>query len=1383
MKYWRISKFISFLLVFALTSTLLPFTNIDSEEVANAASFSHGAINDYQVISKIGETEGTESNPLVILEIVPDESFAEIGYTIAGCEPVDIKRLESDDRIKKIAEFGSAEVSPNKTEVTKFKLDTGDIGWTYVDDEVITLPGYYQRVAEGRGEFKQDNRVTDDTTDPVTVEVTYPADSAGNFIWVTDDTPIDAIPAQEKDSNAPNVGDKIYTNRTDHYYKKDRYKYKNKNLFLKSVIGLTTDTEIENYHVVVKTITPYNLSYHAGDINWIDQADLIYINSKSHSTDMVNLWKNFKCFGNSTDTNATFNTNDLSWEATIKILERVLGIGTSGRAALILDKRIGSDLSTYTKTKSVSTHQITYDGTRSEHSNTSSTAYINNMYKLFLMTQLMDARIFYNLFLSDHDGTTTPFVSQVYEDGKTTGSRTIKDGADDSIKEVESYWNPYTFLMCTRDNKQADDSYWSSAQMWDDYRLDYKLEAVENLNGYIYAYDGTNSLAAALSSTIKVEASSEPKHTSVLVTYLSRSGTYINRTGLAIRYILSNEGMYTGIENNLNVLELQPCADFTLKEFRIRMMVPRFIGKVSITRQSTAEFNGKIEDLNSKYHMIYIGMNFGKFTTGPVENNHGVIETLPIYNDTDQEIDATVTADTKKVLDGKIYLHVGDRLKTTEYNEIAPTNRVRLPGNDITELKKKDLIEYLAGGYPVVVKDIMYQCDADDAVAADAQFYIDKTSQIYDFISTNKGAYRNIINESSTDINGKLLPHIQEYKPKINLKIHPKEYNGASSDGSIPDDAYINDSSNPSNRTLLFKFTIEDGPQEELYEVKLYIDSNADGRYDEAVDSDDYNEVVKEDDYVSDNSDQILKKTLPSTYVGVIPWKFEITNKANKNKRAEVTGICAVKRPSADRIPIKILQVRDNRNDPTLNLEENIRTHGNFDKYTKNLSDFKIQCVTITVSEFESWYSTEAFDINNPTATDKLRQESPYVFPRDINKRGPYDMIIFGFRDYYNNISNTNKALDNVKYYIEKGYPVMFTHDVTSYNNDDTGDQFGKNFNLTMRAALCMDRFGVREALAPVTNKDYCKSPSGVEYTENQGFTYSAIYRMMNTGDNAVPIYKGLNYADEPSFKTKKVSKINDGQLTQYPYKIAGGSNTFDVAETHSQYYQLNLNDDDLVVWYTLAGDNPLYSSSPNDAANNYYIYSKGNVIYTGVGHSNVNSSDEEVKLFVNTMVAAYKNANQPPTVSITNENTSLGSDSKYYTYINSDTEVATGSGGTIESEFDTSEVMEIKFEPIEFNFFSGELGVKVGPVSGGAFYDIYRYDERTGAKIKVTEKYREDDVYIKLTSDKEYFIEYKKSDFNSLNTAEFKFEVIDSKGTTNSVNLKLLRRSLFRLN
>ena len=104
---------------------------------------------------------------------------------------------------------------------------------------------------------------------------------------------------------------------------------------------------------------------------------------------------------------------------------------------------------------------------------------------------------------------------------------------------------------------------------------------------------------------------------------------------------------------------------------------------------------------------------------------------------------------------------------------------------------------------------------------------------------------------------------------------------------------------------------------------------------------------------------------------------------------------------------------------------------------------------------------------------------------------------------------------------------------------------------------------------------------------------------------------------------------MNDGAITQYPYVIG---DKIQIGKTHSQYYQLGLEQDrdingnadgksDVVVWYTLAGGK--YDNSPRDARNQYYFYSKGNVIYTGAGHKKVGDCEEEVNLFINAITAA----------------------------------------------------------------------------------------------------------------------------------------------------------------
>ena len=100
-----------------------------------------------------------------------------------------------------------------------------------------------------------------------------------------------------------------------------------------------------------------------------------------------------------------------------------------------------------------------------------------------------------------------------------------------------------------------------------------------------------------------------------------------------------------------------------------------------------------------------------------------------------------------------------------------------------------------------------------------------------------------------------------------------------------------------------------------------------------------------------------------------------------------------------------------------------------------------------------------------------------------------------------------------------------------------------------------------------------------------------------------------------------KVTRENDGLITHYPYEIG---TEFRSAETNYQYYQLNMDQDadgdgngDVVVWYCLSGDadNPdsergkVYKNTKNDARNNYYIYSIGNVTYSGMGNSELDLS------------------------------------------------------------------------------------------------------------------------------------------------------------------------------
>ena len=107
-----------------------------------------------------------------------------------------------------------------------------------------------------------------------------------------------------------------------------------------------------------------------------------------------------------------------------------------------------------------------------------------------------------------------------------------------------------------------------------------------------------------------------------------------------------------------------------------------------------------------------------------------------------------------------------------------------------------------------------------------------------------------------------------------------------------------------------------------------------------------------------------------------------------------------------------------------------------------------------------------------------------------------------------------------------------------------------------------------------------------------------------------------------------------------------------------------------MTVWYCLADNGSSYGigASPMDAVNNYYIYSKGNIFYSGVGHSSING-DEEVKLFVNTMIAAYRQDTSAPYAEVVNDDVIQNDEHVYTLQVlrenNSDTLLEDLSGST----------------------------------------------------------------------------------------------------------------------
>lgn len=236
----------------------------------------------------------------------------------------------------------------------------------------------------------------------------------------------------------------------------------------------------------------------------------------------------------------------------------------------------------------------------------------------------------------------------------------------------------------------------------------------------------------------------------------------------------------------------------------------------------------------------------------------------------------------------------------------------------------------------------------------------------------------------------------------------------------------------------------------------------------------------------------------------------------------------------------------------------------------------------------------------------------------------------------------------------------IFMNGGNASTNHIDNDKMCTSLTLFLRNSTGMDRYGVTLSTTdrdgkgkPVYAKDkqlgYTTASSDGNYyvEELQGFSDWVLLRQgligeYKTTNSSKGWYLVKPYNDPNNILTRgtncwwatnSIERVNEGQVTMFPYRMG---ESVGIATTHSQYYQLDMEDEDLVVWYTLKSGNGYYNYSRKDGQNNYYIYSKGNVTYTGAGHENINGSDE-LKLFINTIIKAIDSGNAKPEVIVTN--------------------------------------------------------------------------------------------------------------------------------------------------
>lgn len=324
-------------------------------------------------------------------------------------------------------------------------------------------------------------------------------------------------------------------------------------------------------------------------------------------------------------------------------------------------------------------------------------------------------------------------------------------------------------------------------------------------------------------------------------------------------------------------------------------------------------------------------------------------------------------------------------------------------------------------------------------------------------------------------------------------------------------------------------------------------------------------------------------------------------------------------------------------------------------------------------------YTYSASDISNNKLDNVKRNLAVGWAVRDYIESGKSILFTHDTTSYVNNIQSAIQWND-------QGYK----------ENQKNYWYWGYEFNKTIRASVGLDRYGAlkeyyQQRAASTTGEeqkrdqeylktlesytfDEIKEPnSDNELWQKEGVTKYTVVRFLRsyledlrkTGSSEVwfPVKNSLlkqagydggdprwNYPSsllmgDYAGSSLIATQVNDGQITQYPYQISANEQ-LEISNTHYQWLQPNMELDrngdgknDIVVWYCISGvadgnykNTNIYNITPNDVVNNYYIYTMGNVTYSGAGHSTP-SKDAEIKLFVNTMIAAYNAGVTAPSV------------------------------------------------------------------------------------------------------------------------------------------------------
>ena len=589
---------------------------------------------------------------------------------------------------------------------------------------------------------------------------------------------------------------------------------------------------------------------------------------------------------------------------------------------------------------------------------------------------------------------------------------------------------------------------------------------------------------------------------------------------------------------------------------------------VTVDTMTATEFVGHREDIASKYDLIYIG----DYTENRINFINGSGNLLYSH------VGAAVSAESNMNIgsgDGQFNLakllgQLNNEWDSSFVSSGGYTKRMapasgysesgagyyRGSGNDITSQECKKLKDFVKSGYPVVIGDGLVSESGDKRKVNTDK--VDAASYYYEFL-TDALKYDNTVTKTEAT-NGRLSSF------------------------------FVNMSKPVDNES-------DAAPASSTYDCKLYIDLNFDGVFSSKEVQNNYmtiadssGNVLSQVSYGKNDQRYQLKigqqytvtRKIPSDYYKLITWKLVLTSNDNTYIHTSETGYAKQDNPSNVKQTINVLQIiPDKGGNWRLAQDTSLKN-----RLARDVSDFNINIEEITVSNFAKLADVKA-------------------------KLDTKQMLIIGFDDAYQNIPNDKGQVEAILAFIKSGKSVIFSHDTTSFQNftysttypkiaktgypegnsyydlprdnwlQNRNPDWGISLNSILRSVVGMDRYGITST-EPITEnmtvsqllkqghelnssevsfKDLMKMAGDVayktgdsgrseSYAQTQGYTYKLLNKI-NLGGRAT---------------TNTAVKINDGAITQYPYRVGANKATDDgsinISTTHGQYYQLALEQD-----------------------------------------------------------------------------------------------------------------------------------------------------------------------------------------------------------------------------